>query len=91
LASVNDFKEIKGSTELTFTLNGVSHVYTTYELERAFKDGDQDGKLPGVAALLRYFCIDVGEVTRKKERGRPVKDKGPGKSVRVASGYSSSW
>lgn len=74
-ALANDHPEIKASTPLTFTVNGVPFCYTVYELEEALTNpGDAAGLLPGVRELLRilgpYKALEAPKV--KKERGRPA-------------------
>lgn len=56
LALCNDLEEdIRGSTELKFTINNVPHTYTIYELEELIKTKDTSGREPGAIALYRLL------------------------------------
>jgi len=90
LAVVNDLPEIRDDTLLAFTVNGVVHHYTTYELSEVLKTGDPNGKDPGVQALWRIVGptkIDlVISQDEKRDRGRPKKEelRSLGKTVRMS-------
>lgn len=81
LAVANDLAEIDGDTRLGFTLAGIPHWYTTYELGEAIAKGPT-GKEPGVQALYRLLGIKPAPAIKaedapKLDRGRPI---GTGKS-----------
>lgn len=65
----NDFAKIEADTPLVFTVNGVRHYYTVYELEESMY-GEAAG--PGVRALDRLFPLPRRvRAEPKRERGRP--------------------
>lgn len=68
---VNDLDVVKAGTPLAFTINGVPHAYTIYELDEVLKGADPAGTEPGVQALLRLFGQPAAE-KKKLERGRPA-------------------
>jgi len=78
---LNDNVEVKASTVLRFTLNGILHTYSVYELEEALKRGPE-GKEPGVNALIRLFGMRPDDApilsdesnAKKSKRGRPWED-----------------
>lgn len=84
LMIVNDCKEILGDTLLWYTINGVKHAYTVYELLEGLKSGISDGKEPGTRTLLELLGLDP-EMLRKEEKGdagRPLMNpKTPKKTV----------
>ena len=73
-ALANNHKEIKASTPLTFTINGVPYCYSVYELEEALTSpGDLAGMLPGVRELIRLLGpYKELEDSAKKGKGRPA-------------------
>ena len=81
LMLVNDLVKIEACTPLAFTINGVPHHYTVYELEQAALEGPA-GTEPGVQALLRLLgkppeeCYKTKKPTAKRERGRVLRDDG---------------
>lgn len=85
---VNDLVEIKGHTPLHFTVNNIPHKYTIYELEETLKRKSDQGKEPGVRALLNLFGRPAEPEEEGNERGRYSKDKGKHKilSTVAASG-----
>jgi len=78
LCAANDLTEIKATTPLLYTLDGIRHTYTVYELEEAAQRGDGDGLEPGCRVL--YDLLDPKSFLVKKERpaidvgGRPKKE-----------------
>lgn len=72
LAHTNDLPAIQADTPLTFTLDGIPHTYSVYELEMAAKHGPE-GRLPGVQALARLFGPPpVSPAPEKRKVGRPA-------------------
>lgn len=73
LNQLNDIAEIKGNTELKFTLNNVVFTYTIYDLESALRNSEV-GKTPGVRTLIEYcgpYSIPP-LVEKEHRRGAPV-------------------
>jgi len=71
LGAVNDNREVKGDTPLSFTLDNKLQTYTAYELEDALKHGP-DGKSGTIRNLFRIF--DWKAIPPKEDklgRGRP--------------------
>jgi len=70
LCQANDEVEVKGGTPLVFTLNGIPHSYTVYELDNALQD-DNAHAGPGVLALIRHLGLVRKErkLVEGKERG----------------------
>jgi hypothetical protein len=74
-AVANELTEIKADTPLAFTLNGIPHEYTVYELDRALRANDPAGKRPGVGALMRILGpCQLPTEEEKKAVGRPKKE-----------------
>jgi hypothetical protein len=78
LAAVNNHDIIKADTPLVFTINGVPHTYTVYDLEMAVKTG-LEGREPGVRELINLFGPppvkhEDKEEETKRGRGRPTRD-----------------
>ena len=87
LAVANDKVEIKGDTPLEFTINGVVHSYTVYEMEHALKHGPE-GK-PGIMALMKIFGKPSADLIAKDEQpkaklGRPQIREGPKKQIQMS-------
>ncbi len=77
LCHVNDLPEVQAETPLKFTIDGVAHEYTVYELREALKHKMTEGKMPGVRALVQTLgWVDLPgiDVETKRGRGRPPKD-----------------
>lgn len=74
-AVVNDLDEVRADTPLRFTLNGIVHEYTVYELEDALRSNDPAGRRPGVGALMRLFGGHaLPPRDERKKPGRPRQD-----------------
>lgn len=69
LALANDnIGGVESTTPLEFTINSIRHTYTTYDLERALREGVQ-GKPPGVAALVRLLGEHKLAETKDPQKG----------------------
>lgn len=77
LTPVNDPADLTPESLLRYCLNGKIMEYTSYELSAALRDGDGNGKMPGVQALLRLFGMpprpQVNDEEERRGRGRPPK------------------
>lgn len=75
---VNDFREIKADTMLSFTVNGNPLRWSVYELEQAIQHGPK-GKEPGVQEILNRFGAYVPPPISavKKTAGRPTENDDP--------------
>ena len=77
--------EVPTTTPLHFTLNGVPHSYSTYELEQGLRYG-AEGKEPGVQALIRTlgsWTLPAKDDPPSPRVGRPKKVyEGPPRSLR---------
>lgn len=79
LAPVNEVKEVRGDTELSFLLNGTPFKYSVYELEETLRNGPA-GRSPGARALEQllgpYTVVREGDDAKddKKQKGRPKKE-----------------
>ncbi len=74
LMLANDVREIKGDTPLEFTVNGVPHTYSVYELEEALKGTDTTGMTAGTRFLAARLAPHVPAPTKDdpdRGRGRP--------------------
>ena len=69
LAVANNLTEIKQDTPLQFTLDGVVHYYSVYELEQGINHGHQ-GRPGGVRVLIELMKIEVQE---REEQEEPIK------------------
>lgn len=96
LAIVNQHERIEAGTRLHYTINGIPHFFTVYELEEALLLEDATGKDPGVRALLEFFDkpsklfleqLKGGDPKQKPKAGRPPLPKIDGKVIKeVISG-----
>ena len=59
LGVVNDLAEIRTDTQLGFTIGGVRHSYSIYELREALTNGIE-GKENGVRALVNFLGAEAG-------------------------------
>lgn len=67
-AMVNELDKVGVHSEITFTLNGLVHTYTPYDLDKAIKGKVEAGG--GVQVLLRLFGPYKVEVPEEDKRGR---------------------
>lgn len=86
LGIVNHHQEVQLDTKLGFTLDGVPHYYTVYELESAVRNGSE-GTKGGTRLLAEMFAPwslpPLVEVDEPPKRGRPP-TKPDGRSVTQA-------
>lgn len=80
IVPVNDCHEIRGDTPLSFSVDGVNYVYTTYELNESLNGKIVSDHIPGVRRLIELLGLyETGRKTlslkneSEKERtsGRP--------------------
>lgn len=76
LATVNDLTEAKTDTPIHFTINGIPHQYTVYELKSAIDNRDANGAGAGTRELIRLLGMPE-KIEEKLERGRPEKEEYP--------------
>lgn len=67
LHAVNENPGTELRTVLWYTVNGVRHSYTVYELEAALRAGNTDGREPGVRTLVQLlgFTRQKGKYERQ--------------------------
>ncbi|MDE2095657.1 MAG: hypothetical protein KGL39_00240 [Patescibacteria group bacterium] len=73
----NNVDSLFPDTPLFFTVNGIQHQYTVYELEDGLRNGSE-GKEPGIGALIRVLGTyplppKPGQDNEPRGRGRPPK------------------
>ncbi len=70
---VNHIKNLKADTPIQFTVNGIPHIYTIYELEESRKVGSE-GMQAGTRFLfdLLQKVIPALPLEEPKEKGRPT-------------------
>lgn len=69
LAVANDLAgEVRADTHLTFTLNGVPHSWTVYDLREGLKNSEGEGS--GVRVLMQTFGAWVPPQPERRDKGK---------------------
>lgn len=67
LTLTNNLPCVLANTPLRYTINGVPHTYTVYELEEGARN-DEAGIEPGSRELLRYLGIERQKLNQPEKR-----------------------
>ena len=67
---VNDLTLLSSDTELSFTINNITHTYSIYQLEEALSNHETNGKDPGVRELIQILGPYQGSESLREKKGK---------------------